>query len=89
MAKQQCPWGYRYNKSGTARSVNRAHRCNVSCHERWSLARCLQWAAETPILLPGGGRKLSVLRRPGFEAWKAATCGATTGAAVDGEPVPA
>jgi hypothetical protein len=47
MRKEQCPWGYQYK--GRARSVNRKHRCNVSCWERWTLMRCLQWARETAI----------------------------------------
>lgn len=49
MAKQVCPWGYKYNKGGTSRTVNRKHRCNVSCWEKWTLMRCLQWARETAI----------------------------------------
>jgi hypothetical protein len=44
-----CPWGYRYNKNGTSRSVNRKHQCNISCWERWDLWRCLEWARVTPL----------------------------------------
>ncbi len=60
MAKQVCPWGYYYN--GRTRRVNRKHRCNVSCWERWTLMRCLEWLRVTPIRFRGAETKLPHLR---------------------------
>jgi hypothetical protein len=51
MTKQQCPWSYQYK--GRARSVNRRHRCNVSCWGRWTGQECLTWLRHTPIHIRG------------------------------------
>jgi hypothetical protein len=63
MAKNRvpCPWGYKYNRGGTSRTVNRKHQCNVSCRERWTLMRCLQWARETPRHIRGAQTNLGRL----------------------------
>lgn len=71
MARAICPWGYKYNVTrgkAVSRAVNRKHRCNVSCHERWTLTRCLQWAIETPIRYgPGAGEV-----KGQYEIWRRA-----------------
>jgi hypothetical protein len=57
MIKQQCQWGYQYK--GRARTVNRKHRCNVSCWEKWTLTRCLEWLRVTPRHIRGAETRLS------------------------------
>ncbi len=59
MAKEQCPWGYYYN--GRTRRVNRKHRCNVSCWERWTGRQCLEWLRDTPRHIRGAESRLSRL----------------------------
>ncbi len=59
--REQCPWGYKFNKRGTSRTVNRKHRCNVSCWERWTLMRCLQWVRDTPRRICGAETNMSHL----------------------------
>ncbi len=56
-----CPWGYKYDKRGGNRAVNRRHQCNVSCWERWTLVRCLEWLRVTPVHVRGGETCLSWL----------------------------
>lgn len=63
MKREQCPWGYKFNKGGTSRTVNRKHRCNVSCWERWTLMRCLQWARETALRWGPGEGETKTTRR--------------------------
>lgn len=44
---ESCPWGYNVSAKG-ALSVNRKHRCNVACRERWTGQQCLDWCRRTP-----------------------------------------
>jgi hypothetical protein len=70
MRKEQCPWGYQYK--GRARSVNRKHRCNVSCWERWTLAQCLEWLRVTPIHIRGAETVLPHLRHQALRGFATA-----------------
>jgi hypothetical protein len=56
-----CQWGYKYDKRGSNRMVNRHHRCNVSCRERWTLMRCLEWLRVTPRHIRGAETNMSRL----------------------------
>lgn len=53
---EPCPWGYKYVRrwGSSVRAINPKHRCNVSCHERWSWEQCLEWVRRTSArrLLP-------------------------------------